>query len=72
MPVVQYILAFAVIIVSVAIVVLVAMQESKAQGLSGAIAGGADSFFGKNKGKTIVVLLPDSGERYLTTPMYQG
>ena len=22
-------------------------------------------------GKTIVVLLPDSGERYLTTPMYQ-
>ncbi len=26
----------------------------------------------KNKGKTIVVLLPDSGERYLTTPMYAG
>ena len=26
----------------------------------------------ENKGKTIVVLLPDSGERYLTTPMYQG
>ena len=25
----------------------------------------------ENKGKTIVVLLPDSGERYLTTPMYQ-
>ena len=26
----------------------------------------------ENQGKTIVVLLPDSGERYLTTPMYQG
>ena len=26
----------------------------------------------ENKGKTIVVLLPDSGERYLTTPLYQG
>ena len=26
----------------------------------------------ENSGKTIVVLLPDSGERYLTTPMYQG
>jgi len=26
----------------------------------------------ENKGKNIVVLLPDSGERYLTTPMYQG
>ncbi len=25
----------------------------------------------ENEGKTIVVLLPDSGERYLTTPMYQ-
>ena len=25
----------------------------------------------ENRGKTIVVLLPDSGERYLTTPMYQ-
>ncbi len=24
----------------------------------------------ENRGKTIVVLLPDSGERYLTTPMY--
>ncbi len=26
----------------------------------------------ENAGKTIVVLLPDSGERYLTTAMYQG
>ena len=26
----------------------------------------------ENAGKTIVALLPDSGERYLTTPMYQG
>jgi cysteine synthase A len=25
----------------------------------------------ENAGKTIVALLPDSGERYLTTPMYQ-
>ena len=25
----------------------------------------------ENKGKTIVALLPDSGERYLTTPMYR-
>ena len=24
----------------------------------------------ENAGKTIVALLPDSGERYLTTPMY--
>ena len=53
MPVVQYVLAFAVILVSIAIVILVLFQESKSEGLSGAIAGGADSFFGKNKGRTI-------------------
>ena len=29
------------------------MQESRSAGLSGAIAGGADTFLGKNKGKTI-------------------
>ncbi len=26
----------------------------------------------ENQGKTIVVLLPDTGERYLSTPMFQG
>ena len=25
----------------------------------------------ENKGKTVVVLLPDSGDRYLSTPMFQ-
>ena len=26
----------------------------------------------ENAGKTIVALLPDSGDRYLSTPMYEG
>ena len=26
----------------------------------------------ENQGKTIVALLPDSGERYLSTPMFQN
>ena len=26
----------------------------------------------ENKGKTIVVLLPDSGDRYLSTPVFAG
>ena len=29
------------------------MQEGKQQGLSGAIAGGAETFFGKSKGRTM-------------------
>ena len=33
--------------------ILVVLQESKQQGLSGAIAGAADSFFGKNKSRTM-------------------
>ena len=53
MSFVQYLLAILVIIVSVIIVVLVALQESKQQGLSGAIGGAAETFFGKNKGRTM-------------------
>ena len=26
----------------------------------------------ENKGKTIVVLLPDTGDRYLSTPLFEG
>ena len=41
------------IILSILIVIVVLLQESKTAGLSGAIAGGAETFFGKNKGRTI-------------------
>jgi len=33
------------------------LQSGKAQGLSGAIAGGSETFFGKNKGRTIDAIL---------------
>ena len=35
-----------------ALVVLVLMQQGKSAGLSGAIAGGADTFLAKNKAKS--------------------
>lgn len=41
------------IVLTIALIVIVLMQSGKTQGLSGSIAGGAETFFGKNKGKTI-------------------
>ncbi len=41
------------VIISFVLIVVVLMQHGKQQGLSGAIAGGAETFFGKNKGRTI-------------------
>ena len=53
MTALQYALAITTILVSVIIIILVLLQESKQQGLSGAISGAADTFFGKNKGRTM-------------------
>ena len=41
------------IIVSIVLTVLVLMQEGKSAGLSGAISGVADTYWGKNKGRSI-------------------
>ena len=41
------------IVICIAIVVVVLMQEGRSQNLSGAIAGGAETFLGKSKGRTI-------------------
>ena len=41
----------------ISIIIIVLLQSAKQQGLSGIVAGGAESFFGKNKGRTIDALL---------------
>lgn len=41
------------LLISFALMAVVLFQSSKSQGLSGSIAGGAETFFGKNKGKTL-------------------
>lgn len=38
------------VIMSIAVIVVVLMQSGKSAGLSGSIAGGAETFFGKKKG----------------------
>jgi preprotein translocase subunit SecG len=53
MTALQYALSIIIILLSVVITILVLMQESKQQGLSGAISGAAETFFGKNKGRTM-------------------
>lgn len=41
------------VILSVVLVAVVLLQSGKTAGLSGSIAGGAETFFGKNKAKTL-------------------
>lgn len=45
------------IIFAISIIVIVLLQSGKQAGLSGSIAGGAETFFGKNKGRTIDAML---------------
>ncbi len=45
------------VVISLALIVVVLLQHGKQQGLSGAIAGGAETFFGKNKGRTVDAML---------------
>ena len=49
----EIIFGIVLIVLAIAIVALVLLQEGNSKGLSGAIAGGAETFFGKNKGRTM-------------------
>lgn len=49
----EIILGIVLIITSVLLTAIVLFQEGRSAGLSGAIAGGAEQFLGKNKGRTM-------------------
>ncbi|MBQ7826891.1 MAG: preprotein translocase subunit SecG [Clostridia bacterium] len=53
MTTVDIVLGIVLVVLSVFLIVAVLMQHGKAHNLSGTIAGGAETFFGKSKGQTI-------------------
>lgn len=53
MAVLKTILTIIYILVCVALVVIVLMQEGKQAGLSGSISGAAETYWGKNKGRSM-------------------
>ena len=48
----HYLIGAILFFTSLGIMIAVMLQKSQQQGLSGAIAGGSDTFFDKNKGRT--------------------
>ncbi len=49
----HYVFGAVLILASIIITVVVLMQEGRSQNLSGAIAGGAETFLGKSKARTV-------------------
>ncbi len=49
----HYVLGAVLILISIVITVIVLMQEGRTQNLSGAIAGGAETFLGKSRARTL-------------------
>lgn len=50
---VETILKIVFIIVCIALTIIVLMQEGKSAGLTGSISGIADTYWGKNKGRSV-------------------
>ena len=53
MAVLKAIVTVLYVLICIALVVVVLMQEGKSAGLSGAINGVADTYWGKNKGRSM-------------------
>jgi preprotein translocase subunit SecG len=51
--VIKTVLSVLFVLISLAITVLVLMQEGKQAGLSGSVSGAADTYWGKNKGRSV-------------------
>ena len=56
MSVIRLIMTIAIIAVSIVMTVVILMQEGRSQGL-GAISGAAETYWGKNKGRSIAFFI---------------
>lgn len=56
----HYVFGAVLIVFSIVITIVVLMQEGRSQNLSGAIAGGADTFLGKSKEEQLRQSLKES------------
>lgn len=52
MGAIEWVLGIAIVVLSVFLVIVVLMQSDKDKKLSGTISGGAETYFGKGKGKS--------------------
>ena len=66
MAVLRVIVTVLYVLICVALVALVLFQESKTQGLSGTINGVAETYWGKNKGRSMEGAL-EKGTKILAT-----
>jgi len=53
MGTIEYVFGAVLLFFAAFLIIAVLLQEGKSKHLSGAIAGGAETFFGKEKGRTI-------------------
>ena len=53
MEILKIVLTVIFALICLALIVIILLQEGKAAGLSGSISGGAETFWGKNKGRSI-------------------
>lgn len=63
-PTLELILTILLVIIGVVMTVMILMQSSKSEGLSASLSGAAETFFGKNKGRSLEAKL-QRGTLYL-------
>ena len=49
----KFVMSIVQVVICVVLILVVLFQSGKRTGLSGGIAGGAETFFGKNRGRTL-------------------